>query len=620
MRTDQAITAEYRLSRKQHMFADCWFNLIHEASIDSFRVRAMNPLNMVDELLRILDARHANDADRVRVIGEAKLVLAEDLILSSPVFNPARAELRLLLERAGAAPKPAAPGHDKKQAENAKPGKAKSVLAESQSLIEAFARELQHLLREHYLRTVIDWLKAKLAAPDAAIDADERRDWAHIEVATSTMLSVLVHLGWSFQSLYVLYTTILIPRRIDEKKPYDFAAALDSALSKLLAPSDAYDITFTIRDVSKPAQFPKSIGEIRFSTRPPEVPRPPSELMEKFLKPAGNKLFATLTVKAQEARMAATSGDQISQVLDVVRYGYERKNPRLSESFVAVTSGKQMYLKVPGTVSAPFQSLTAEQLGEFMERLTNLVVSDGLRQEARSRVFSTFRLYRTGSETSNFENKLVNWWTALEFMVKGSSSGAIGDGVEKAIKSTVALAYVPKHLRTLLNDLAVEIPDPAAGTPVAFGSLPLASLYGLLKSQAARDAVLAACASRPFVSVHVKRLLAYVENPQNLQSTMTGHAGRLGWHIQRVYRARCDIVHSAGRVVNAAMLCANLEYYLQTVLTTFLDALHRHPTLRSPKEFFDRQQRIYENLIEDLKGNRDDSLIRLIEARDSSFL
>ncbi|MFT0174882.1 hypothetical protein ACLKMY_39290 [Paraburkholderia mimosarum] len=94
-----------------------------------------------------------------------------------------------------------------------------------------------------------------------------------------------------------------------------------------------------------------------------------------------------------------------------------------------------------------------------MERLTNLVVSDGLRQEARSRVFSTFRLYRTGSETSNFENKLVNWWTALEFMVKGSSSGAIGDGVEKAIKSTVALAYVPKHLRalrTLLNDLGAR--------------------------------------------------------------------------------------------------------------------------------------------------------------------
>ncbi|EEF22053.1 conserved hypothetical protein, partial [Ricinus communis] len=239
--------------------------------------------------------------------------------------------------------------------------------------------------------------------------------------------------------------------------------------------------------------------------------------MEKFLKPAGNKLFATLEVKAQDARMAATAAsDQISRVLDVVRYGYERKNPRLSESFVAVTGGKQMYLKVPGTVGAPLQSLTAEQLSDFMERLTNLVVSDGLRQEARSRVFSTFRLYRTGSENSNFENKLVNWWTALEFMVKGSSSGAIGDGVEKAITPTVALAYMPKHLRalrTLLNELGPEIVDPTHGTPVAFGSLPLASLYSLLKDQGVRDSILAACAPRPFVHVHVKRLLGYVENP-----------------------------------------------------------------------------------------------------------
>ncbi|MFP3586889.1 hypothetical protein SCB29_24970 [Paraburkholderia sp. SIMBA_055] len=584
----------------------------------------MNPLNIVEELLKMLEARHANDADRGRVLAEAKIVLAEDLILSKPIFNPARAELKTLLDKVNASQKAQAQAQPANQPDNGKKGKSKSILAESQSLTEAFARELQHLLHRDYLQAVIDWLKGNLAEEDSPDAATEKREWAHIEVATNTMLSVLVHLGWSFQSLYVLYSTKLVPRKIDEKRPYEFAAALESVFSKLLAAPEEYKITFSIRDVSRPGQFPNSIGDINFSTKAPEVPRPPSELMEKFLKPAGNKLFATLEVKAQEARMAATAAsDRISQVLDVVRYGYERKNPRLSESFVAVTGGKQMYLKVPGTVSAPLQSLTAEQLSDFMERLTNLVVSDGLRQEARSRVFSTFRLYRTGSENLNFENKLVNWWTALEFMVKGSSSGAIGDGVEKAIKPTVALAYMPKHLRalrTLLNELGPEIADPANGAPVAFGSLPLASLYMLLKDQGVRDSILTACAPRPFVHIHVKRLLAYVENPKTFQSTMTLHATRLGWHIQRVYRARCDIVHSAGRVVNAAMLCANLEYYLQTVLTTFLDSLHRHPTLRSPKEFFDRQQRIYDNLVEDLKGGKDESLIRLIESRDSTFL
>jgi hypothetical protein len=317
MRTDQAITAAYRLTRKQHLFADCWFNLIHEASIDSFRVRAMNPLNIVDELLKMLEARHANDADRSRVLSEAKIVLAEDLILSKPIFNPARAELKTLLDKVSASQKAQTQAQAANQSDNGKKGKSKSVLVESQSLTEAFARELQHLLHHDYLRTVIDWLKVKLAEQDSADEATERRDWAHIEVATNTMLSVLVHLGWSFQSLYVLYSTKLVPRRIDEKRSYEFAVSLESVVSRLLAAPELYEVTFSIRDVSKPGQFPNSIGDIHFSTKAPEVPRPPSELMEKFLKPAGNKLFATLEVKAQEARMAATAAsDQISQVLD----------------------------------------------------------------------------------------------------------------------------------------------------------------------------------------------------------------------------------------------------------------------------------------------------------------
>jgi hypothetical protein len=129
----------------------------------------------------------------------AKIVLAEDLILSKPNFNPARAELKTLLDKVNASKKAQARAGN--QSDTGKKGKSKSALGESQSLTEAFTRELQHLLHQDYLQTVIDWLKVKLAEPDSADEATERREWAHIEVATSSMLSVLVHLGWSFQSL-----------------------------------------------------------------------------------------------------------------------------------------------------------------------------------------------------------------------------------------------------------------------------------------------------------------------------------------------------------------------------------------------------------------------------------
>lgn len=128
-------------------------------------------------------------------------------------------------------------------------------------------------------------------------------------------------------------------------------------------------------------------------------------------------------------------------------------------------------------------------------------------------MLSAFRLYRTGADTTNFENKLVNWWTALESLAKGAGgSSKIAEAVETSV------------------------------TPVLMG-----------------------------VSI----------------------ANRLRWHLQRIWRARCDIVHSAGRMVNIASLCANLEAYLKAVLTTLLAAFGRIPTLASPQEFFIRADHCY---------------------------
>jgi hypothetical protein len=66
----------------------------------------------------------------------------------------------------------------------------------------------------------------------------------------------------------------------------------------------------------------------------------------------------------------------------------------------------------------------------------------------------------------------------------------------------------------------------------------------------------------------------------------------------------CDIVHSAGRMVNIALLCANLEAYLKSVLTALLAAFGRIPTLASPQEFFIRAEHSYASAREAL-GRRD---------------
>ncbi len=249
-----------------------------------------------------------------------------------------------------------------------------------------------------------------------------------------------------------------------------------------------------------------------------------------------------------------------------------------------------MLLPLPGTVPNPDSSLTAVQLEEFMRRLQELVGSGTLSADAKDRIYSTFRLYRVGAETSNFENKLVNWWTAVEFLVKGigSGGGGIGDGVENSLAPTVAMSYLPKHLaalRSALVDLKIDLRN-AAGEPLELGSMGLSAFYALLQDAAMKRAVEDACRAHPFIWFRTRRFLAMIATHQKVADALNNHERRLRWHVQRIYRARCDIVHSAQRVVDATLLCANLEFYLKTVFVGVPRRLPPPPDLAQPPRVF----------------------------------
>jgi hypothetical protein len=92
MRIDPRMSGARGLTRRQRYFAEAWYNLVHEASLDAFRVRAMNPCNAIRELRRVCNESEA-DAYRVQVTKEACSILSGEIILSEcPVFQPTAAD------------------------------------------------------------------------------------------------------------------------------------------------------------------------------------------------------------------------------------------------------------------------------------------------------------------------------------------------------------------------------------------------------------------------------------------------------------------------------------------------------------------------------------------------
>jgi hypothetical protein len=598
MRFDPKIDAELNLAPRQLLFAEVWFNQVHEYSLDAFRVRAMNPVNSVRELLRGLEpGSPVNDSDRRRIWGELLSILESAALLQDDRFQPAGQELCLLVKDFL--------GKDKK--DNA---------TNSFALIEAFARELEVALSEHFIPACISWLTRTLteAPPSGTVDPEH----AAVNAITGQLLSCLVGDGWSLESLFTLYRSTFAVDVVHTAagQPYSFSRASNWMFARLQRAPKPYTVTFVINQVTDVGAFPPQVGDIGFSTVPPAITGNSSRMVNRLATAGGSRVFATMTVLARDGRIAGMRAAQhIEQVLDVVRYDFERSNFTLSEKFLVQKADGHKVLEVARMVPNQTREISQSALHQFMQRLGDLVSSGTLQDDSKDRIYSAFRLYRTGAEAGNLENKLVNWWTALEFLVKAGGSGGIGDAVENALYPTVTLAYLSKHLeaiRAALHALRVTVVCPATGEPLDTSAMSLHKLYTLCLDGTFRTRTLAAVAAHPYAVLQMNEFFLKIATPRDLAETLKHHERSVRWQIQRIYRARCDIVHSAGRVAQATLLCANLESYLKILLDNFLHSLHRHATLRTPKEFFDRQRHTFDRVSGQLAKNDSAFLISLL--------
>jgi hypothetical protein len=589
MRHDPRL-AQYPLTREQAVFASVWYNMTYAYSLDSHRVRVMHALNILEELIRLMGVPHASNEDCAMVAREAMGILDSEAVLKRPALHGATAAIRTLLGKSFG---------EKLD---------KGVIEKGRALLESHLHEYVHLLRRCYVGEVIQGLHAAVLAPDARPEPERFNE---IRSLTGSLISYLIARGQSIEGLFQLYSHVLVPIR-RQRKPYQFAHRFD-LLRKLVTPERrAWQVWFAIDGLTDPKSFPGKIGDIEFArTTPKEV-----AVLDGGMREQGHRLFATDTAEAIDARTAGQLvHDRINRVLDLVRFEYDRANITVSEQFAVRKSAADEWrmLPIPKVVPNPQSSVSPAELDAFARNVGRLVTGERFSTEGRDRVLAAFRLYRMGADTTSFENKLVNWWTGLEFLAKGMSGSArIGDVVENSVTPVLMGISVINHLtayREVLLENSVELVDPASGQPVVLKELDFAGLYDVLAQPAHRQSINVRLRDLPLTQMRFDQFMGYLASPADMNVFLGKVEQGLRWHLQRIYRARCDIVHSAGRMVNIALLCANLEAYLKSVLTALLAAFGRIPTLASPTEFFIRAEHSYAHARERL-GQRDHARLR----------
>jgi hypothetical protein len=387
---------------------------------------------------------------------------------------------------------------------------------------------------------------------------------------------------------------------------YDFAARFQRLKTEILSPPRSHRVVFAISGAPKASQVCcGDFGSVSISEEGPDLTG--TKIPHGQFTKGPRRLFASAEVKGRDGRSAGLQAyGEIGQILDLMRFEYDTPDIAAGIRFLLWDEDKYRLLALPQMVPNPEADPPTKTLEEFVSHLAGLAARDPSQTETRDRIFSAFRLYRLGTGSNMFDNKLVNWWTGLEYLTSGGKNGRdIGEMVKSALAPTLALTYLPKHLvafRSALGTLDVEIE--VEGVRMSVKHCSNAQLYTALKDPVQSAAVLTACTPQPYVWKHLAGFIEAVRSPTDTAELIKAHDQRIRWQIERIYRTRCDIVHAGRQVITASLLCANLEFYLRTTLKSMLKGFSSVTTLTGTAEFFERQRHQLAQILAQLQPSK----------------
>ena len=550
------------LEKHETLFLDCWYGLTHMRSLDSYRVRCLNARTIVRELCEELAIGRLDEPEFQGICQEALFLLQNDSVIST-AFPKSLGFLSPLLETP---PSLQGKGQEKEKRENQ---------ARLQNLQFA-AADLSAVLDRRYSSELCSQL----------LHAIEQKACDRIESLTNAFLSDLASRGWSLHALFQWH------RKFLEEDDYSFGDNLRFMIRQLSRPAESFEVTLRINGGSRLGQL-TGFGKFTISKTSDLSPRQNAE--KRFAAPDKYSVFAKGVFQSVDSSSAAmTARDELEPLLDAMRFEYE---PGLlevdSRTWVRrVGGGREWLHTLTNPVPNPVESLDDQDFDAFSDRLATALGSPTLDQESKNRIETALRRYRFGRDSHSYCDKFLNWWMGIEALCN-VGDGKIGRNVTRNVKHAMLTGYTFRLLRDFLITLKYlgipwnEAYSQASGAD-GIAALDVAGLAILLQDQAAAQILWGAVDDRPLVQLRGQRIASWLSEPAKLAEQLSSHKKRLQWHVDRLYRIRCCIVHGSPIRFPLPLYSANLEYYLKQTLIFTLNTLHEHKHITDLASLFQR--------------------------------
>ena len=119
----------------------------------------------------------------------------------------------------------------------------------------------------------------------------------------------------------------------------------------------------------------------------------------------------------------------------------------------------------------------------------------------------------------------------------------------------------------------------------------------VLQNAGAANSLWGQCGGNPVVAFRGRKLTTAWSSAKGTAGLIKTHHAHLLWHISRLYRIRCCIVHGAPIRFRLALLAANLEFYLKELILFVIDSFRRHQHVTALDAIYGRAELGYASVV-----------------------
>ena len=569
------------LAPYQSFFVELWHSMTHTLSLDSYRVRCMNSRTIVREISDEIRLNIASDEELKHLCEELKAIIEADPVCGRH-FKSFMTPLAPFLIDFPVRPK--------------KKDGSKGIGDDNSDPATNRWDEFRFVIAD--LSVALEGTYSSEVCQDlvAAMIPDNEEE---IRALTSSLLTDLLDHGWVLEALHTWHKKFLP----SPGNMHSFDDNLKFMLEVFNLHLQDFEVTLKLRR-TQGLSFARKLGGFTFSGTANENGQTGDFGESTYF------WYSKIKVSDYDFQAAAQNArESFEQLTDLIRFDYERSPIEIDPlcRIKRMGDGKTMDFKTQHVTPNPAGNSTPQGFESFSNDLNSVLEKKVIDDRSKSQLQAAIRQYRVGRDSENYKDKLLYWWMGLEALTNTEHSAFknIGKTVTHNTSRSMAITY----LATLLDDFLATLryceiawpPELVEISGVAsVGDLSPPQLLTIIQS-GARQKLVETLAKYPVLSYHGKALVDHLGSPASAAKHLESHLKHLEWHLERMYRIRCCIVHGTDIHFRLRLFAANLEYYLKRTIILCLNTFKRYDHITSLEELFRRAATTYDITIRSLK-------------------